>query len=269
MMSAAEKEKRLRSLLKEKEKLAVAFSSGVDSTYLLKLAREELGGDILALTARSAAFPKQEWEEAEAFCREEGIRLIPLDFDILSVSASRENGKDRCYFCKKALFGAFLETAAREGIGTLAEGSNTDDEGDYRPGMRAVSELGIWSPLREARMSKAEIRERSRTLGLSTWDKPSYACLALRFAYGETVTEEKLSRVEEAEAFLRGLGLRQLRVRVHGDLARIEAEPEKIADLAKPGTAALITDKFRALGFLYVTLDLAGYESGSMNRGLN
>ena len=246
----------------------MAFSSGVDSTLLLKVAHDVLGKQALAVTARAPWFPARETAEAEDFCRREGIRQIFLDLGLETVPEFAENPKNRCYLCKIYIFRNVIKVAAAEGFSAVAEGSNVDDLGDYRPGLQAIAELGVKSPLREAGLTKAEIRELSCELGLPTWEKPSFACLASRFAYGETITQEKLSMVEQAEEFLRELGLHQFRVRIHGTLARIEVEPEEIARLAEPVVREKIVEKFRTLGFLYVSLDLEGYRTGKMNRGL-
>jgi len=259
---------RLRERLRVIRSAAVAFSSGVDSTFLLRVAHEELGDRVVAVTARSHTFPKRELDEASAFCRAEGVRHEVIDSEELDIPGFAENPPDRCYHCKRELFSRLLAFARENGLAAVLEGSNIDDDGDYRPGRRAIRELGIVSPLHEVGLTKAEIRELSREMGLPTSDKPSFACLASRFPYGERITAAGLARVEKAEQWLldAGFGLRQLRVRSHGDMARIEVPPDDIPRLA--ARAAEIAAAFKDLGFAYVTLDLLGYRTGSMNETL-
>ena len=256
----------LQSILTDWGRVAVAFSGGVDSTFLLKAAHETLRDQVIALTAVSCTLPKREREAAEAFCKQENIRQILCDPHEMEIEGFRTNPPDRCYHCKRGTFSVFRTVAEEEGFPVVADGSNADDTGDYRPGMRAAAELGIQSPLRDAGLTKGDIRELSRRWNLPTWDKPSAACLASRVAYGEAITVEKMKRVDEAEAFLQDLGFRQVRLRVHGDLARIETVPDAFdALLSHRGE---ITEKWRALGFSYVTMDLTGYRTGSMNEVL-
>ena len=258
----------LRERLRGIGSAVVAFSSGVDSTFLLRVAHEELGDRVVAATIRSHAFPKRELDEAATFCRAEGVRHAVVDSEELDIPGFAENPPDRCYHCKRELFGKLLAFARENGLAAVLEGSNIDDDGDYRPGRRAIRELGIVSPLHEAGLTKAEIRALSREMGLPTSDKPSFACLASRFPYGERITASGLERVEKAEQWLldAGFGLTQLRVRSHGDLARIEVPPADIPRLA--ARAAEIAAAFKEFGFAYVTLDLRGYRTGSMNETL-
>ena len=264
----SEKMTRLRSTLREIGSAAVAFSAGVDSTFLLRVAHEELGDRVVAVTVRSSTFPRRELDEAVAFCRAEGIRHEIIDTSELDVPGFAENPPDRCYLCKKSIFGEIMAFAQANGFAAVLEGSNMDDDGDYRPGMRAIKELGVKSPLHDAGLTKAEIRALSREMGLPTAEKPSYACLASRFPYGERITAAGLERVERAERWLRdaGLGLSQLRVRSHGDLARIEVPPGDIPLLA--ARAAEISAAFKGFGFSYTALDLQGYRTGSLNETL-
>lgn len=247
---------------------AVAFSGGVDSVFLLYAAREALGEQVLALTVSLRAVPRRELEEAEAFCRQQGIRHRIESVDEFSIPGFADNPPDRCYLCKKTLFRRMLAAAEEEGFAVLMEGSNLDDQGDYRPGLRALQELRVESPLKESGFTKAQIREMSRRLGLFAWDKPSMACLASRFAYGERITPEKMERVEQAEKYLAMLGFGQRRVRMHGNLARIELLSEELPVMMEDGRYRQVQERLSELGFSYVTLDLKGFESGSMNRGL-
>ena len=263
-----EKTQRLENYLKELGGVAVAFSSGVDSTFLLKTAHDVLGERAIAVTARSCSFPARELNEARAFCEAQKIEHIIVDSEELSIEGFAQNPKNRCYLCKRELFSKIINIAKEHGISYIAEGSNTDDNGDYRPGLTAVAELGVKSPLREAELSKAEIRELSKEMGLPTWDKQSFACLSSRFVYGETITEEKLSMVDKAEQKLLDLGFHQVRVRIHGNIARIEIDRSQLAEIVKPEIAQPLAEYLHELGFLYVSLDLDGYKTGSMNKTL-
>jgi uncharacterized protein len=258
----------LKEYLKELGSLAVAFSSGVDSTFLLKTAHDVLGDRVIAVTARSCSFPERELKEATAFCRKNGITHVICESEELEIEGFCQNPKNRCYICKKELFEKIGKIAGEHGISYVAEGSNMDDEGDYRPGLQAVAELGVKSPLRKAGLTKADIRELSKELGLPTWEKQSFACLSSRFVYGETITREKLSMVDRAEQLLLDYGFHQVRVRIHGDMARIEIMPEEFGRLMEPEIREDVTAKFKQYGFSYVTMDLQGYRTGSMNETL-
>lgn len=258
----------LKSNLSVSDGLAVAFSGGVDSTFLLKVAHDVLGDRCVALTAKSAGFPERELQEAVDFCKKENIRQILFDSEELQLEEYVNNTKDRCYFCKRLIFSKMKELAAEQGISTIAEGSNMDDLGDYRPGLRAIAELCVMSPLREAGFYKSEIRALSKEMGLPTWGKQSLACLASRFVYGERITPERLHMVERAEEVLRDLGLTQYRVRIHGNMARIEVAPSNFACILSEENRGRILREFKAAGFTYVTMDLQGYRTGSMNEVL-
>ncbi len=257
---------RLLGLLWSMGSVAVAFSAGVDSTLLLRAAREALGDRVIAITVRSRFVPRRELEASEALCRTIGVPQLILEVDPFTVAGVRENPADRCYLCKRELFTRIRAAAEARGFAQVAEGSNADDLGDYRPGMRAIRELGIRSPLLELGLTKAEIRAMSRELGLPTWDKPAMACLATRIPTGTPLTEESLRRAEKAEERLSDLGFGKLRVRVHGDLARIELDPAELPRLLDEQTRQTVHRDLLALGFRWVSLDLGGYRMGSMNR---
>ena len=255
------KQEALKQYFEKLGSVAVAFSSGVDSTYLLKVAHDVLGERAIAVTASSCSFPKRELGEAEAFCRKENIRHFITESEELEIEGFAQNPKNRCYLCKHELFEKILKIAEEQKIAYVAEGSNLDDNGDYRPGLKAVAELGIKSPLRDCGFTKQDIRVLSKALNLPTWEKQSFACLSSRFVYGETISEEKLTMVDKAEQLLLDLGFHQVR-------ARIEIEPEEFSKLMEKENRERIAKAFREYGFTYVTLDLCGYRMGSMNETL-
>ena len=262
---ALRKLEQLKEYIRNLGSVTVAFSGGVDSTFLLKVAHDTLGDSAVAMTAESPLFPYRELKEAESFCAEQGIRQIILHVDELSLEGFCQNPPNRCYLCKKDLFTQMKRKVQECNLGYLVEGSNIDDLGDYRPGLQAIEELGILSPLRVNELTKAEIRLLLQKMGLPVWEKPSFACLASRFPYGERITAEKLRMVEQAEELLRQMGMYQFRVRIHGNMARIEVLPEDFEILMKTENREQIVESFQNYGFTYVTMDLKGYRTGSMN----
>jgi len=262
------KKEKLVHQLKGLNSLLVAFSGGVDSTFLLVMAHEALGENLLAVTVDSVIHPVRETEKACDFARKEGIRHILMPFDPLSIPGFGSNTPERCYHCKRNLFKLLFETAEEKGIDHVAHGANVDDLKDFRPGFRAAGEMGVMAPLVDVQLGKEEIRLLSKEMDLNTWDKPAMACLASRIPYGDLITEKKLTMVAKAETFLAKNGFRQFRVRHHGSVARVEVELPEIENLIATHLRQRLVDKFRQIGFLHVAFDLEGYVSGSMNRAI-
>lgn len=267
-MEKREKLHKLKDILRDMESVVIGFSGGVDSTFLLKVAKEVLEDRVLAVTASSYMFSQREFKEAMDFAKDIEANHIVLKIEKLENEEIAKNPKDRCYHCKKELFSKILDMAREKGYKYVVDGANSDDMGDYRPGMTAARELGIRSPLLEAGFTKEDIRALSREMNLQTWDKPSYACLASRIPYGQEITKEKLRMVEESEQFLLDLGLRQVRIRHHGDIARIEVSPGEMEKLFSLDMMDRIGNRLKEIGFSYASLDLKGYRTGSMNEVL-
>lgn len=260
---------RLRSIVAELGSVVIGYSGGVDSTLLLKVATDVLGSNAIAVIGKSATYPTAEYEEAASLAKSLGARYIEVGTEETDVLKFQENPPDRCYFCKTELFGKLTDIARKENIAWIADGSITDDAGDFRPGMRAKKENEVRSPLLEAGLSKNDVREISKHLKLPTWDKPSFACLSSRFPYGFGITKENLTKVDRAETLLRNAGFKYFRVRHHDEkTARIEVGPEEIQRLLDDPLRQFLVAKLKEMGFTYVTLDLQGYRTGSMNEVL-
>ena len=264
----SEKLQKLKSILIDHASVIVAFSGGVDSTFLLKVATDVLGDKVIAVTAQSDTLASAEFDSANTSAALFGVRHMVVHTDEMCDPDFVTNPPDRCYHCKKTLFSRLTELAEELGVPNVIEGSNFDDLSDYRPGFRAVDEFAVSSPLKEAGMTKDDIRILSKQMDLSTWDKPAAPCLSSRIPYGSPITKEKLIRIEQGEAYLRSLGLKILRVRDHGEIARIEVPPGDISQLFRNGRAVEITEKFQSLGYGYVAVDLLGFRSGSLNESL-
>ncbi len=267
-MVTEQKWDRLKDLLREMGCAVVAYSGGVDSSLLLKAASDALGANVIAVTADSETYPAGELDAAREVARSLGVTHRVLHTSELSNEEFVKNPPDRCYFCKKELFANLRQLAEKEGIAFILDGSNTDDLKDYRPGAKAAAEYGVRSPLREAGFSKSDVRDCARSLNLPVWDKPSLACLSSRIPYGTRITPRTLHMIQEAEDCLRVLGFGQVRVRHHGDTARIEMDPGEFGQVLSGETGQKIIAELKRIGYTYVCLDLEGYRTGSMNENL-
>ncbi len=265
-----EKYARLKEILAAMESAVVAFSGGVDSTFLLRVALDVLGpAKVVALTATSPTYPEYEFEESRRLAESFGVKQIVFESNELEIPGFAQNDPSRCYHCKQELFSLCGKKGKEMGIREVLDGSNLDDLGDYRPGRKAATELGVRSPMVEAQLTKTDIRELSRTLGLPTWNKQPFACLSSRFPYGTEITAGRLEQVGQCELILRQMEFQNYRVRYHGDTARIEVAPGEISRLLEEGLREQVVSSFKKAGFTYVALDLQGYRSGSMNETLD
>ncbi|HEX9025986.1 MAG TPA: ATP-dependent sacrificial sulfur transferase LarE [Clostridium sp.] len=268
-MLLQEKYQLLKDIIKKKESAAIAFSGGVDSTFLIRVAKEVLGDKLIAVTATSSTYPERELNEAIRYAEDIKVKHIIISSEELEIEGFAMNPKNRCYFCKKELYTKINNVALENGMNFVFDGSNIDDTGDYRPGMQAAKELDVVSPLIEAGLTKNDIRELSKELELPTWNKPSFACLSSRFPYGNIITLSKLTMVDKAEQILLDMGITQVRVRHHGEIARIEVEPSERKKFFDMEIMNRIGNELKKIGFTYVTLDMLGYRTGSMNETLS
>ena len=267
-MLLEEKYELLKDIIREKGSAAVAFSAGVDSTFLIKVVKDVLGDKIIAVTATSSTYPERELKEAIEYAKNIGVKHIIINSEELDIKGFANNPKNRCYYCKTELYTRIKKVAEENGVEYIFDGANLDDTGDFRPGMQAAKEQGVISPLKEAQLAKKDIRKLSKEMGLPTWNKPSFACLSSRFPYGNKITIKKLSMVDKAEQFLLDLGIREVRVRHHENIARIEVDPEEREKLFNIDLLDKIGNKLKEIGFAYVTFDVLGYRTGSMNEVL-
>lgn len=256
----------LKSTLLNLGSVAVAYSGGIDSTFLLKVAKDVLGKNVIAVTCKSLAYPEKEFQEVKYYTNKINVECIFFDMDILEVKEFKYNLKDRCYYCKYEMFKNIKEISKEKGINYVLDGSIVDDDDDFRPGMRALKELSIISPLKEVGLNKKDIREISKYMGIPIWDKQSNTCLASRIPYGDEINKEKLNMIERAEYILVNMGFKQVRVRHHGDIARIEVAPEERLKFFDMELMDKVAMELKKIGFTYVTLELSGYKTGSMNK---
>lgn len=264
-MMLEEKFEKLKLILTNLKSVVVAFSGGVDSTFLIRVAHDVLGDKVIAVTARSSTYPEREFKESVKYAEIIGVKHIVIVSEELEIEGFAQNPINRCYYCKKELFSKINDIGDQNGIQYVLDGANYDDQNDYRPGMIAAKELNVISPLKEAGLTKNDIRELSKRMDLPTWNKPAFACLSSRFPYGNEITEKKLSMVDKAEQFLLDIGFKQVRVRLHGEIARIEVSPEERERFFSTNIMDKINQELVKIGFSYVTVDLRGYRTGSMN----